>query len=242
MLAQRCVLRGTALPAAPPPARRAAAAPGLVVEAAHKKGGGSTKNKSDSNAQRLGVKIYGEQPAMPGNIIIRQRGTKARLGGHPARSRRGAARGRRPALVGAPCGMRSAGAGNSACGRGRRGCAPCSEPPGGRPQWTPGPGTGMGKDHTIYAVAEGLVKFERSSVRARVRSFPGLKSKGGASPSRGSRSRPTVERASRRLQICVVPRVEQEQSAAVETRRTRKWAMCAALIFCMFELFLDLSK
>lgn len=60
------------------PARRVAAAGPLVIEAAHKKGGGSTRNKSDSNAQRLGVKIYGDQPAAPGNIIIRQRGTLVR--------------------------------------------------------------------------------------------------------------------------------------------------------------------
>jgi large subunit ribosomal protein L27 len=42
---------------------------------AHKKGEGSVKNGRDSNSKRLGVKIYGGQPATAGNIIIRQRGT-----------------------------------------------------------------------------------------------------------------------------------------------------------------------
>ena len=42
---------------------------------AHKKGEGSVKNGRDSQSKRLGVKIYGGQPAISGNIIIRQRGT-----------------------------------------------------------------------------------------------------------------------------------------------------------------------
>ncbi len=42
---------------------------------AHKKGEGSVKNGRDSNSKRLGVKIYGGQPAIAGNIIVRQRGT-----------------------------------------------------------------------------------------------------------------------------------------------------------------------
>jgi large subunit ribosomal protein L27 len=42
---------------------------------AHKKGGGSSRNGRDSNAQRLGVKVYGGQFVIPGNIIVRQRGT-----------------------------------------------------------------------------------------------------------------------------------------------------------------------
>ena len=42
---------------------------------AHKKGEGSVKNNRDSHAKRLGVKIFGGQPAISGNIIIRQRGT-----------------------------------------------------------------------------------------------------------------------------------------------------------------------
>lgn len=43
---------------------------------AHKKGVGSSKNGRDSNAQRLGVKRYGNQSVRAGSIIIRQRGTK----------------------------------------------------------------------------------------------------------------------------------------------------------------------
>ena len=42
---------------------------------AHKKGEGSVKNGRDSHSKRLGVKIYGGQPAVAGNIIVRQRGT-----------------------------------------------------------------------------------------------------------------------------------------------------------------------
>jgi large subunit ribosomal protein L27 len=42
---------------------------------AHKKGEGSVKNGRDSQSKRLGVKIYGGQPAINGNIIVRQRGT-----------------------------------------------------------------------------------------------------------------------------------------------------------------------
>jgi len=43
---------------------------------AHKKGGGSSRNGRDSNAQRLGVKLFGGQFARAGSIIVRQRGTK----------------------------------------------------------------------------------------------------------------------------------------------------------------------
>ena len=43
---------------------------------AHKKGAGSSKNGRDSESKRLGVKIFGGQGAIAGNIIIRQRGTK----------------------------------------------------------------------------------------------------------------------------------------------------------------------
>ncbi|MBE9077923.1 50S ribosomal protein L27 [Romeria aff. gracilis LEGE 07310] len=43
---------------------------------AHKKGTGSTRNGRDSNAKRLGVKKYGGESVLAGNIIIRQRGTK----------------------------------------------------------------------------------------------------------------------------------------------------------------------
>ena len=42
---------------------------------AHKKGEGSVKNGRDSHSKRLGVKIFGGQPAINGNIIVRQRGT-----------------------------------------------------------------------------------------------------------------------------------------------------------------------
>ena len=47
---------------------------------AHKKAGGSTKNGRDSESKRLGVKIYGGQQVIAGNIIIRQRGTKFHAG------------------------------------------------------------------------------------------------------------------------------------------------------------------
>lgn len=43
---------------------------------AHKKGGGSSRNGRDSNAQRLGVKKFGGEHVIPGNIIVRQRGTR----------------------------------------------------------------------------------------------------------------------------------------------------------------------
>ena len=69
---------------------------------AHKKGQGSTQNNRDSAGRRLGVKKYGGEKVIPGNIILRQRGTKVH----------------------------------------------------------PGTGVGMGKDHTIYALIEGVVQFE----------------------------------------------------------------------------------
>ena len=49
---------------------------------AHKKGQGSSKNGRDSNAKRLGVKVYGGQECRPGSIIVRQRGTQF----HPGRN------------------------------------------------------------------------------------------------------------------------------------------------------------
>ena len=70
---------------------------------AHKKGQGSTQNNRDSAGRRLGVKKYGGEVVIPGNIIIRQRGTKIH----------------------------------------------------------PGKNVGMGKDHTIFALVEGVVTFER---------------------------------------------------------------------------------
>jgi large subunit ribosomal protein L27 len=81
---------------------------------ASKKGGGSTRNGRDSNAQRLGVKRYGGESVIPGNIIVRQRGTK----------------------------------------------------------FHPGHGVGIGRDHTIFAVVEGLVTFTRSKNRKHVNVVP----------------------------------------------------------------------
>ena len=68
---------------------------------AHKKAGGSSRNGRDSQAKRLGVKRYGGQFVLAGNIIVRQRGT----------------------------------------------------------QFHPGDNVGMGKDHTLFALIEGTVKF-----------------------------------------------------------------------------------
>jgi len=53
---------------------------------AHKKGGGSTRNGRDSNAQRLGVKKFGGEKVLAGNIIIRQRGTKFHPGANVMRA------------------------------------------------------------------------------------------------------------------------------------------------------------
>lgn len=47
---------------------------------AHKKGGGTTRNGRDSEAKRLGVKVYGGQAINAGGIIVRQRGTRVRAG------------------------------------------------------------------------------------------------------------------------------------------------------------------
>jgi large subunit ribosomal protein L27 len=47
---------------------------------AHKKGAGSTSNGRESHSKRLGIKIYGGQIALSGNIIVRQRGTKHHAG------------------------------------------------------------------------------------------------------------------------------------------------------------------
>ncbi len=70
---------------------------------AHKKGGGSSRNGRDSNAQRLGVKRFGGQAVLAGNILIRQRGTK----------------------------------------------------------FHPGSNVGIGSDDTLFALKDGIVKFER---------------------------------------------------------------------------------
>ena len=76
---------------------------------AHKKAGGSSRNGRDSAGRRLGVKKFGGQSVVPGNIIIRQRGTK----------------------------------------------------------WHPGRNVGIGKDHTIFAVTEGVVEFRKSGMDGR---------------------------------------------------------------------------
>ncbi|NSW53555.1 MAG: 50S ribosomal protein L27 [Anaerolineae bacterium] len=47
---------------------------------AHKKGGGSSRNGRDSRSQRLGVKRFGGEAVLSGNILVRQRGTKIRAG------------------------------------------------------------------------------------------------------------------------------------------------------------------
>jgi large subunit ribosomal protein L27 len=47
---------------------------------AHKKGSGSTRNGRDSNAKRLGIKRYGGEYVLEGNILVRQRGTKFKAG------------------------------------------------------------------------------------------------------------------------------------------------------------------
>jgi large subunit ribosomal protein L27 len=70
---------------------------------AHKKGAGSSKNGRESHSKRLGVKIFGGQPAIAGNIIIRQRGTAH----------------------------------------------------------NPGVNVGLGKDHTLFALADGIVTFKK---------------------------------------------------------------------------------
>jgi large subunit ribosomal protein L27 len=77
---------------------------------AHKKGVGSSKNGRESHSKRLGVKIYGGQGCIAGNILVRQRGT----------------------------------------------------------QHHPGPNVGIGKDHTLYALADGVVEFRK---KANNRSF-----------------------------------------------------------------------
>ena len=49
---------------------------------AHKKAGGSAKNLTKRNPQFLGIKLYGGEAARPGNVIVRQRGTKFLAGAH----------------------------------------------------------------------------------------------------------------------------------------------------------------
>ncbi len=81
---------------------------------AHKKAGGSSRNGRDSDGRRLGVKKFGGESVVGGNIIVRQRGTK----------------------------------------------------------WHPGRNVGMGKDHTLFALAEGKVLFRTVSGRACVTVVP----------------------------------------------------------------------
>lgn len=81
---------------------------------AHKKGAGSTRNGRDSNSKRLGVKRYGGEYVIPGNIIVRQRGTK----------------------------------------------------------FIPGNNVGLGRDHTIFALVEGEVKFENRHGRKIISVYP----------------------------------------------------------------------
>jgi large subunit ribosomal protein L27 len=54
---------------------------------AHKKGGGSSRNGRDSNAQRLGVKRFGGEDVLSGNILVRQRGTKIKPGKNVGRGK-----------------------------------------------------------------------------------------------------------------------------------------------------------
>ncbi len=54
---------------------------------AHKKGGGSTSNGRDSESKRLGVKRYGGETVVAGNIIVRQRGTKIHPGNNVGRGK-----------------------------------------------------------------------------------------------------------------------------------------------------------
>lgn len=52
---------------------------------AHKKGGGSTRNGRDSKSKRLGVKKYGGEAVIAGNVLVRQRGTKIHPGANVSR-------------------------------------------------------------------------------------------------------------------------------------------------------------
>jgi len=54
---------------------------------AHKKGGGSSRNGRDSNSQRLGVKKFGGEAVISGNILVRQRGTKIKPGKNVGRGK-----------------------------------------------------------------------------------------------------------------------------------------------------------
>ncbi|MFW2404058.1 MAG: 50S ribosomal protein L27 [Gammaproteobacteria bacterium] len=77
---------------------------------AHKKAGGSSRNGRDSESKRLGVKKFGDQAVLAGNIIVRQRGTKYHAGVN----------------------------------------------------------VGIGRDHTLFATADGRVKFNRKGPKKRL--------------------------------------------------------------------------
>ncbi|MDD9330146.1 MAG: 50S ribosomal protein L27 [Bartonella sp.] len=72
---------------------------------AHKKAGGSSRNGRDSESKRLGVKKFGGEAVIAGNIIVRQRGTR----------------------------------------------------------WHPGDNVGIGKDHTLFALSNGIVSFRKKA-------------------------------------------------------------------------------
>ncbi|MBX9667680.1 MAG: 50S ribosomal protein L27 [Candidatus Obscuribacterales bacterium] len=58
-----------------------------LIVMAHKKGAGSTRNGRDSQPKRLGVKVFGGEAVIPGNILVRQRGTKIHPGFNVKRGR-----------------------------------------------------------------------------------------------------------------------------------------------------------
>jgi large subunit ribosomal protein L27 len=77
---------------------------------AHKKGQGSVRNGRDSVSKRLGVKKFGSEAVIAGNILLRQRGTRFRAGA----------------------------------------------------------GVGMGRDHTLFALVDGTVKWDRTNRRVHI--------------------------------------------------------------------------
>ncbi|KAF7134813.1 hypothetical protein RHSIM_Rhsim08G0042600 [Rhododendron simsii] len=156
----------------------------LTITCAHKKGAGSTKNGRDSKGQRLGVKIYGDQVAKPGSIIIRQRGTKKH--GNPGpyvleivvsvapvyggglslwKFSYGGEKLDETVVIdrGAPkvttyCLRNNCGSQSSIL---RRALPYGIELSGGEVCFHPGNNVGLGKDYTIWSLIDGLVKFEK---------------------------------------------------------------------------------
>lgn len=106
----------------------------LPVECAHKKGAGSTKNGRDSVSKRLGVKIYGDQACIAGNIIVRQRGSTV-----------GSSHWKTSAFIFAL--VTSVIFMNEV-------------------QWHAGNNVGEGRDYTLFAKIDGVVKFEKIKGRA----------------------------------------------------------------------------